>query len=363
MVHPVAAGVLVAASAGITWTIPVITVTVNIVTVDADRIPSLLRGAWPDVEVGSAVPLSGGFWAAMFRVPVRHQPAGVADEVVVRLAPHRAMGAKEAEVQRAVAAQGFPTPPVWLSCPDETSGGWWSVMDYCPGAPLLTGLDGMAVLRRAPALLRTLPTQLAATMASLHRLDPEPVTAAVRAAAGDVAWSASEVLDHLRLGAAAARRPDVAAALDRLVADAPTSEQAVVCHGDLHPFNILDHGGALDVVDWTGAVVADPCFDLAFTELLLANPPLALPRQLAPVGAAAGRLLARRFITAYTRANPSVALDPLEWFRALHSARVLIEVTNLRTTHGRGAGGHPFASVAPGAASNLAAATGVNISP
>ena len=75
--------------------------------------------------------------------------------------------------------------------------------------------------------------------------------------------------------------------LRRLVADAPTSEQAVVCHGDLHPFNILDHGGALVVVDWTGAVVADPCFDLAFTELLLANPPLALPKQLAPVGAAA----------------------------------------------------------------------------
>ena len=342
-----------------------ITVTVNTVTVDADRILSLLRGAWPDVEVGSAVPLSGGFWAAMFRVPVRHQPAGVADEVVVRLAPHRAMGAKEAAVQRAVAAQGFPTPPVWLSCPDETSGGSWSVMDYCPGAPLLTGLDGIAVLRRAPALLRTLPTQLAATMASLHRLDPEPVTAAVRAAAGDVAWSASEVLDHLRSGAAAAGRPDVAAALDRLVADAPTSEQAVVCHGDLHPFNILDHGGALVVVDWTGAVVADPCFDLAFTELLLANPPLALPRQLAPVGAAAGRLLARRFITAYTRANPTVALHPhpLAWFRALHSARVLIELTNLRTTQGRGARGHPFATVAPGAASNLAAATGVSVSP
>ena len=48
----------------------------------------------------------------------------------------------------------------------------------------------------------------------------------------------------------------------------------------------------LVVVDWTGAIVADPCFDLAFTELLLANPPLILPRPLAPVGTAAGRLLA-----------------------------------------------------------------------
>ena len=323
----------------------------------------MLRGAWPDVEVGSPVPLSGGFWAAMFRVPVRHQPTGVTGEVVVRFAPHRVMGAKEAEVQRAVAAQRFPTPPVWLSCPDETSGGWWSVMDYCPGAPLLAGLDGIAVLRRAPALLRTLPIQLAATMASLHRLEPEPVTAAVRAVASDVAWSASELLDQLRSGAAAAGRSDVAAALDQLAADEPTSEQAVVCHGDLHPFNILNRGGALVVVDWTGAVVADPCFDLAFTELLLANPPLGLPRPLAPVGAAAGRLLAKRFITAYTRANPVVTLDRLEWFRALHSARVLVELTKLQMTHGRGAGGHPFTTVAPAAAKNLAAATGVSVGP
>ena len=110
-------------------------------TICSERVAVLLRDAWPAVEVGSPVPLTGGFWASMFRVPVRHQPAGVADQVVVRFAPHRAMGAKEAEVQRAVASQGFPTPALWLSCPDQTSGGWWSVMAFSPGRPLLTGLD------------------------------------------------------------------------------------------------------------------------------------------------------------------------------------------------------------------------------
>jgi aminoglycoside phosphotransferase (APT) family kinase protein len=333
------------------------------VTISLDRVATLLRDAWPAVDVGSPVPLTGGFWASMFRVPVRHQPAGVAEQVVVRFAPHRAMGAKEAEVQRAVASQGFPTPAVWLSCPDETSGGWWSVMDFCPGRPLLSGLDGVAALRRAPSLLRTLPTQLATTMASLHRLDPEPVTAAVRAAAADVAWSTSELLEHLRSGATAVGRVDVAAALDRLAADAVTSEQTVVCHGDLHPFNVLHDGGAQVVLDWTGAVVADPCFDVAYTELLLANPPLALPKPLIPLGAAAGRVLAKRFVAAYARSNPTIALDRLGWFRALHSARVLVEVTNQRTTRGREAGVHPFATVAPAAARNLAAATGVSVDP
>jgi aminoglycoside phosphotransferase (APT) family kinase protein len=297
----------------------------------------------------------------MFRAPVRNQPAGVGTEVVVRFAPHRAMGAKEAEVQRAVAAQGFPTPRVWQSGPDETTGGWWSIMEYCPGASLLAGLDGIAAMRRAPSLLRTLPAQLAETMAALHRLAPEPVTAAVSAAAPEVAWSVGDLLDHLRTGAVAAGRTDVADALDRLAADTPASEGAVLCHGDLHPFNILDHDGALTVIDWTGAVVADPCFDLAFTELLLANPPLALPRPLEPVASRAGRLLARRFVAAYGRANPTVSLDRLEWFRALHGARVVIETTNLRGRLGSGVATHPIATVAPAAARSLAAATGVSV--
>lgn len=330
-------------------------------TITADDVAGLLVRAWPSVTPGVAVPLSGGFWASMFRVPVTGQPDGVAPEVVVRLAPHRLMGAKEAEVQKAVAAQGFPTPPVWLSAPDETRDGWWSVMDFAPGAPLLADLDGTAAVRRAPSLVRTLPARLAEVMADLHRLDPEPVTAAVDAVGAQVAWSTSAVLAQLRLGAKAAARRDVVTALDELGRRQPESRRGVVCHGDLHPFNVLDRGGELVVLDWTGAVVADPCFDVAFTELLLTNPPLVLPRPLDVVARAAGRLLARRFLTAYTQANPDVSLVPLEWFRALHSARVLVEVTNLRAARGPNAGGHPWVLVAPAAAANLTAATGVEV--
>jgi aminoglycoside phosphotransferase (APT) family kinase protein len=147
---------------------------------------------------------------------------------------------------------------VWLSCPDEHFGGWWSVMGFSPGQPLLAGLDGLAALRRAPSLLRTLPSQLAQSMAAVHRVDPAPVTAAVRSVAPEVAWSAPDVQEHLRLGADAARRDDVGAALDQLARHAPNTGREVVCHGDLHPFNVLDHDGQLVVLDWTGAVVADP---------------------------------------------------------------------------------------------------------
>lgn len=328
-------------------------------TVIEGEINDRLRAEWPGVVLGEPVPLSGGFWASMYRVPVSGQPEGVAPQLVVRFAPHRAMGAKEAEVQRAIAAAGFPTPPVWLSAPDGVRGGWWSVMDFSPGSSLLSGLGGVAAIRRAPALLRTLPVQLATAAAALHRLDPAPVSAAVRTAAPTVAWSTAEVIEQLRLGAEAVQRADVVAGLERLVLDQPsTGSSEVVCHGDLHPFNVLERDGALVVLDWTGAVLADPCFDLAFTELLLANPPLPLPAPLRPVGRAVGRRLARRFVAAYAVLRPHTDLGPLPWFRALHSARVLVEAERLRTEHGPTGGGHPFVALAPMAARHLQVASG-----
>ena len=333
--------------------------------VEAHEIEGMLAAAWPHVRVAAAPePLRGGFWAQMWRVRVGGQPDAMPSEVVVRFAPHRLMGAKETEVQRAVAALGFRTPRVWLSTPAaDPVGGWWSVMDVAPGAPLLAGLEGPAVLRQAPSLLRTLPAQLAEIMASLHRVDARPVTDAVQRAAPGVAWTVPDVVGQLRLGAEATGRADVAAALDRLAARAPSSVHQVICHGDVHPFNVLAGAEGLTLLDWTGALLADPCFDVAPTELLLANPPLPLPAPLAPVVRAAGRVLARRFVAAYQRANPAVSLAGLGWFRALHSARMLIHDTQRRVEHGPDAGGHPYRFVAPAAARHLAAATGVVVGP
>lgn len=303
--------------------------------------------------------MTGGFWATMYRVPLSGQPDGVADDVVVRLAPDREMGAKEAEVQRAVAAQGFTTPPVHRSEPDEITGGWWSIMDLAPGQPLLAGLDGTAALRRAPSLVRTLPVQLADAMAALHRLDPQPAADAVAAAAPGVSQTVDDVLDHLRAGATAAGRTDLADALDRLGDSQPAAtNRTVLCHGDLHPFNVLDGPDGVVVLDWTAALVADPCFDVAWTRLLLANPPLHMPRALRPLVTGAGALLARRFIAGYRHSHPTVGLDHLDWFTALHAARVLVD---LATSDPDGNEHHPNHQLAPAAARALSTATSLEV--
>jgi aminoglycoside phosphotransferase (APT) family kinase protein len=296
----------------------------------------------------------------MYRLHLNGQPPAVPSDLVFRIAPDAAMGAKELAVQRTVADLGFSTPAVRLCGPvDDDLGGSWSVMDFATGTPPLGDLNGTAAVRRAPALFARLPVQLAAAMAGLHVLDPEPVSAAVRAASPTVAWRVDDLFGHFEAGAEVLGRIDIARAVRKLADTRPSEGATVICHGDLHPFNLLVDHGDVTVIDWTGAIRAEPAFDVAFTTLLLANPPLAAPR---PLGAAirwVGNRLARRFVARYRDLAPHHDLGALEWYGALHGARILVEAAAQKAR--RDAGGHPFGALIPTAASALSAVTGVPI--
>jgi hypothetical protein len=54
-------------------------------------------------------------------------------------------------------------------------------MAHAPGAPPLSGLDGIAALRRLPTAARGLPALLGSVMARLHGLDPQPFADALPA--------------------------------------------------------------------------------------------------------------------------------------------------------------------------------------
>lgn len=330
-----------------------------------EQILEALQAEWPDITHSEPPrPLLGGQWAAIYRLHLDGTPDGVPGDLVLRVAPHAEMAAKEHAVQTAAAQAGVRTPRVHLTGPaDGPLGGAWSVMDLAPGTPLLTDLDGTAALARLPRILRHLPRQLATTMAVVHRVDPAPVLEQVHAIAPDVAVAIDDLWPHLRAGATAAERSDLLQALDLLEERRPPQDGAVLCHGDLHPLNLLADGTQVTLIDWTGAIVAPPAFDVAFTALLLGHPPLPAPAVLRPALRAGGALLAQRFVHHYRQANPTAELTTLDWYTALHSVRILAEHATWSRTGDPRARHHPWRLVAPGAARAVHRVTGHAVEP
>jgi aminoglycoside phosphotransferase (APT) family kinase protein len=345
------------------WTLTVLTVTVNAVTISSEQILKALRGMWPAVDLAADPrPLTGGYWATILHLRLTGTPDSVPDDVVLRIVPHPEMGAKEFAVQAALAQAGVPTPTVHVTGPaGGPLGGAWAVMDLAPGDPLLAGLDGSAALRQLPRILARLPGQLADTMAAVHHVDPGPVVQRARAVAPTVALSLDELWPHVRAGAELTGRTDLADALDTLAEHPPAHGETVLCHGDLHPFNLLLHGDRITVLDWTGSLVAPPAYDVALTRLLLRYPPLAAPRALRPIIGTGAAVLARRFVRRYRHANPTAELTSLDWFTGLHATRVLIDLATWQNTGDPRATTHPWNLIAPGAATEVTRTLGIKL--
>ncbi|MGQ0830870.1 MAG: phosphotransferase [Microthrixaceae bacterium] len=320
----------------------------------------LLRFASPPV------PLRGGFWAELVSFSLAGAPPGWDHPLVARLMPDAATAAKEMAVQAEVAASGFPTPQVRLSGgPDAGLGRAFMVMDLAAGAPLLSGLAGGSAIARLPSLARSLPATLADAMARLHALDAAPVRRRLEAH-GSPALDVTTFLGALIDAAASAGRDDLAAAGRWLTDHPPAPAPEVVCHGDLHPFNVLvDDAGRATVLDWSASLLGPAAYDVAFTSLLLAEPPLALPRAARPPVRAVARALSRRFVRHYERVS-GAPVDPasLRWHEGVVCLRSLVEVATWAA-----AGelddrrGHPWLVSGASFARRLTALTGAPVRP
>lgn len=102
----------------------------------------------------------------------------------------------------------------------------------------------------------------------------------------------------------------------------PAPGPDVICHGDLHPLNLLiDERGASWLLDWTAATIAPKEMDIGLTAGLLRCAPIAAPRMLSPVISRITNLLAESFIdeTATTTVNRA----SVDWWEALQHARCL----------------------------------------
>ncbi len=283
----------------------------------------------PDLALkGDSRRLTGGFWAELWALPLQGQgTSGLPEELVLRLAPDATLAEWEVTVQSGVAAQGYPTPRIHSSYTAPTAGERaWYVMEFAAGAPLIGNLSGARAIRSLPRLATSLPDTLARAAADLHRLDPEPIAAALADIAGHTV-GVDGLVDRYRKRADELGHVALQRTLTRLVATMPGVQPNVICHGDLHPFNVLSLGNKWVVLDWTPSQVAHPAYDLAFTHLLLANPPLALPRAVRPIVNAAARRLAKRFLTTYRTLGPyPIDPDTFEWFRTLQACRIMIDL-------------------------------------
>jgi aminoglycoside phosphotransferase (APT) family kinase protein len=310
--------------------------------------------------------LTGGFWAELVSFRLRGAPEGWRGDLVARVMPNADIAAKETAMQTEVAAQGFPTPAVHLAGgPGDGLGRAFMVMDLAAGGPLLGGLGGLGAVAALPRLARRLPDAIGETMARLHRLDPAPVRARLTAAHAGGLGIAS-VVSGLADSAELCGRADLVAAARWLEEHSPPPGPEVVCHGDLHPFNLLvDADGTVTVLDWSASLLAPAAYDVAFTGLVLAEPPVAVPRVFRPAVRAAGRWLARRFRRAYAR-HTAVPIDPeaLEWSEGVVCLRALVEVAHwVAAGEVEARRGHPWLVSGSAFATRLSRLTGLSITP
>lgn len=303
-------------------------------------------------------PLGGGFWADIFTFRLASASPELAGDLVAKVTPSRTHGEREALVQAAVVTQGYPAPTVLASGVGPRANGWYFVMPRAIGTPPLSAASPGALARAVPSLARHLPALLAELALQLHQLDPAPLRVALRARAE---WpvDVDDLVADLAAVAEGMDDTDLAASIRTMLAARPEPEsREVVCHGDLHPLNVIVGPAAATVVDWTAARLGPPAFDVAFTAFLLAHPPIAVGPALARPLRLAGQWLAGRFVAGYRRraraAGWDLPADELSWYTKLHAARILVDAKT------RDAGdGHPYAMLTGPATALLAKARAV----
>ena len=283
--------------------------------------------------------LSGGFFTENHAFQLADVPPPWNGPMVVRLFPVVVSDdavRREAVVQRELGAAGFATPAVLHFYPDaRIDGRRYFVMQRMPGRPLMGGIRARALLRDGPGLLRRLVRVTADQQANLHAIDPAPVIAALNGTPATIERWFDELQRLIDSGGVG-----FAAGLRWLVAHRPAERaRPVVCHGDLHPGNILvdDDGAVTAVLDWTVATIAAPVLDVGFTTMALSLAPVDMPQPVQRVVSRFGRGIADRYVRAYS-ARTGSDLSNRPYYEALRCALEVGHAASYRlaTADGRG---------------------------
>ncbi len=313
-------------------------------------------------------PLRGGLWARLYVFRLANPPPGLEGTLVLRAMPDALRARREIVIQDTLARLGFSTPSIRLAgevCDAQDAarglGAAFSVMDRAPGGSVV---DGLTLAERLRAL-RRMPDILARTMLRLHALRCEPVEEALlRSGLPRDALSLEELIAEIQRAAERIAFADGLAALAWLQRREPAPSKHVVCHGDLHAYNVvLARDAVTALVDWTNARIAAPEHDVAYTAQLLGQLPIDVPRWIGPLKDRIGERARLRFLAAYARGHPIDAAR-LRWHGLLHALRLLVRVAEARHPDGALAPlarSHPWEIAAEASRATFVEATGVPI--
>ena len=99
----------------------------------------------------------------------------------------------------------------------------------------------------------------------------------------------------------------------------------MICHGDFHPLNVLWNGSAPALIDWAGARIAPPEYDLAVTRLIMTAGPV---DQFGPVRIllnAIRGLITRRLVAIYRVRRP-VDMELVDYYEAQRAFQALANI-------------------------------------
>ena len=211
----------------------------------------------------------GGFETQIYRFCVNAESGDLAGPLILRVFAGNgaAQAQREAAFQNALAGLGFPVPRVVLGDDGKKIGGRaYNIMELVPGRSML------ADLMSPTANPLQIAKQLAQYQARLHQVPVTPVIRAVEETGMPVdSFSGQRQVDRLGRYMLLGEYEPYAPVNAWMEANRPLGgESGVVCHGDFHPGNVMiDETGVTGIIDWPGAVFADPEYDVAVTLTLI----------------------------------------------------------------------------------------------
>jgi aminoglycoside phosphotransferase (APT) family kinase protein len=178
------------------------------------------------------------------------------------------------------------------------------LMERIDGADLLTELG------RAPWKVRTAGTLTGTAQALVNKTPAPPQLERLKVRLQRQIESSPHVPDEYRPLAA------------RALAELPDGDR--LCHGDLHPANVMRTAHGTAVIDWSNAASGDPAADVARTLIILTfgEPPPGTSQITLRLQRLGRRILRSRYYNAYQSAHPIDVARIASWRLPIAIARL-----------------------------------------